>query len=949
MTDSTSDRLQRVDAMFDAALDQPTADQTAFVERVAGGDAALRDEIMELLRAHHRTGSVLDTPAARVATVLFSDEDAITDPVPDRVGPFRVVRTLGQGGMGHVFLGERVDGQFEQRVALKLIRHPMPGIIRRFLEERRILARLEHQGIARLVDGGITSDGLPYFAMEFVDGEPIDRYCATRNLSLDARLALFVSVCDAVAYAHQHLVIHRDLKPANIFVTADGQVKLLDFGIAKLLDGPGGRAIAGETQTGVRVMTPEVAAPEQVRGGAISTATDVYALGILLYLLLTGERPYDLRGKSPAEIERMICDYEPPAPSTRAPAALRRRIRGDLDLIVATALQKNDERRYQSPAALAEDLRRFTRGQAIVARPDTFTYRFGRFISRHGVAVAATILVLLGVTAAAGREMVLRRRAQVEARKAREVENFLVGVFDVADPFAFAESDRGTIRARDLLDRGARRIDSTLVDQPEVQADLRAALGRVYTSLGLLEQATPLLQRALEQRTAVLGAGDTAVATAMDLLGTALARQNKYADAERLLRGALDQRRRTLGNRSAATAESMNHLATLLEDRNQYAPAESLYRESLAIQRSIFGESSLQAAASMNDLALIRSRRGDYAEADSLYRPVLVVYLRHFGERHALTAATMQNMASNYQFSGKLDEAERYYRRSLAAKRAVLGEMHPSVTISLNNFGAFLANNGKLDEAETMVREALRLDRRMFGDRHSYVAESLRNLGTILRNKGDFGPADSAYQAALSINRELFGERHERIANLYGQISQLKYQLGAQAEATRLMRESLAQFSALLGPDHLNSLITQGNLARLLSESGPRDAVEADSLSRAALAKLDSSNAAQRPHYIAAYRTLGASLLAERRPDEAIPVLARALDLTRRQFGEDNWRTALAQLSYGTALVAKQRYDDAAPVLHAAQATLDKHRADQPRLVTQAAAAVASLGTHGTR
>jgi len=949
VTDSTTDRLQRVDAMFDAALDQPTAEQTAFVERVAGGDPALRDEIMQLLRAHHLTGSVLDTPVGRVAAVLFSDDDSLTEAMPERVGPFRVVRTLGQGGMGHVFLGERMDGQFEQRVALKLIRHPMPGIIRRFLEERRILASLEHKGIARLIDGGITSDGLPYFAMEFVDGEPIDRYCATRNLSLDTRLALFESVCDAVAYAHQHLVIHRDLKPANIFVTADGQVKLLDFGIAKLLDGPGGRAIAGETQTGVRVMTPEVAAPEQVRGGAVSTATDVYALGILLYLLLTGERPYDLRGKSPSEVERTICDYQPPDPSTRAPAALRRRIRGDLDLIVATALQKNDERRYQSPAALAEDLRRLHRGQAIVARPDTFTYRLGRFVARHRVAVAAAVLALIGVSAAAGREVVLRRRAQIEAQKAREVENFLIGVFDVADPFAFAENDRGTIRARDLLDRGARRIDSTLVDQPEVQADLRAVLGRVYTNLGLLEQATPLLRRSLDQRTATLGASDTSVATSMDLLGIALARQNKYADAERLLRAALDQRRKLLGNRSEATAESMNHLGTLLEDRNQYPAAESLHRESLAIKRSIFGDGSLEVAAAMNDLALIRSRRGAYAEADSLFRPVLTTYLRRFGERHALTAATMQNMASNYQFSGKLDDAERYYRRSLAAKRAVLGEMHPSVTISLNNFGAFLANNGKLEEGESMVREALRLDRKMFGDRHSYVAESLRNLGTILRNKGDFGPADSAYQAALSINRELFGERHERIANLYGQIGHIRYQLGAQAESIRLFRQSLEQFTAFVGPDHLNTLITQGNLARGLSEAGPREVAEADSLSRATLAKLDSSNAAQRAYYISTYRTLGAALLGEHRVDDALPVLSRALDMTRRMYGDDNWRTAFAQLWYGNALVAKQRYDDAAPVLHAAQATLDKHRADQPHLAMQAAAAVASLGAHGPR
>ena len=942
MSASTNDRFRRVDEVFDAVLDLPTTDQAAYIDRACGDDAALRTEVIQLLRAHRRTGSVLDAPIAQLVPLVFDARDVLGEATPERIGPFRVVRAIGQGGMGQVFLAERADGHFEQRVAVKLIRHPLPGLVRRFLEERRILASLEHPHIARLVDGGITADGLPYFAMELVDGEPIDRYCDSRQLSLDDRLVLFERVCDAVSYAHRHLVIHRDLKPANILVTADGQVKLLDFGIAKLLDAPGGRASLDETRTGIRVMTPDVAAPEQVRGDPISTATDVYALGILLYTLLAGERPYDVRGKSPAEVERIVCDYEPPPPSTRIPAASRRRVRGDLDLIVMTALQKLEARRYPSPAALAADVQRFRQGRAIHARPDSARYRVGRFVARHRAAVAAGGVLAVVVAAGTMRERLLRHRAEVEARKATEVENFLIGVFDVADPYAWSERDRGRISARDLLDRGARRIDSTLAAQPEVQAELRAVLGRVYTNLGLFAEATPLLQQSLTQRVSLLGEQDTSVATSMDLLGRALAQQDRYDEAERLLRTALVRRRRQLGNTNEATAGSIAHLAALLEDRTQFAAAESLHREVLAVNRSLFGDSAVEVAGSLNDLALVLYRKGAYDEAERLYRRALDIDLRRLGERHPLTAAAMQNLAQTLQALGKLDEAEGYYRRSLAAKRATLGDAHPSVTIGLNNFGQFLANDlGRLDEGESMTREALALDRRIFGDRHTYVAEGLRNLGIILRAKGQFARADSAIRAALDIDRPLLGERHEKMANLYGQLSQVRYQMGDSLEAVRLMRESLSRFREVLGEDHPNTLVSMGNLARQLTEAG--GAAEAESLARELLAHVDSGNAGQRSQYLLAQRLLGAAILAQHRADAALPILERALEMTRREYGEESLRTAHAKLSYGSALLVKHRYAEAAPLLHAAQAVIGRHRTDQPRLTIQADAAVAAL------
>jgi eukaryotic-like serine/threonine-protein kinase len=937
---SPIDRFRRVDALFDAALDLPASAQSAFLERACGGDSEMLDNVLRLLQAYNDSGAFLEEPAAEFCAPLLADSPLGAEHDPERIGAFRVVREIGHGGMGDVFLAERADGQFEQRVAVKLIRHGAAALVPRFLEERRILALLEHPGIARLIDGGITEDGLPYFAMEFIEGRPIDRYCVEHGLSVERRLELFADVCDAVSYAHQHLVIHRDLKPSNILVTPQGQVKLLDFGIAKLLHAQD----AGDdiTRTHFRMMTPEFASPEQVRGEAVSTATDVYALGVLLYLLLTGERPYDVRGKTPAEIERIVCDYEPAKPSMRAPEASRRALRGDLDLIVLTALQKSEERRYQSPAALAQDLQRLQQGQPILARPDSTAYSVRKFVGRHRVGVALAAVLVAALAGAASRERILRGRAEVEARKAKEVEEFLVRVFDVADPYAWEQRDGGSVTARELLDRGASRIDSTLVGQPEVQAELRSVLGRVYTNLGLFDQATPLLERSLAQRRSLYGATHASVALDMDLLGHALARQDRYADAEPLLRGALEQRRRLLGSNSAETAESIEHLATLLEQRSDYAAAEPLHREALAIRQRVFGDSALEVADGLNNLGLVLYRRGAHNEAETMYRRALDITLLRLGEDHPSTAKTVQNLAQILEMLGNLEEAEKLYRRSLAAKRRTLGDAHPSVTIGLNNLGGLLARRlGRLDEAETLTREAIALDRRIFGDHHSYVAQGLTNLGVILRMKGDFTESKQLLQQALAITIAVFGPVHDDVAVINNQIAQTLFLMGDGAGATASMRTSLAQLKQVLGPDHVNTLIAMNNLARILTEYG--DPAEAESLLRAALQRFDPENKSHRPHYIVAQNNLGQALLALGRTDDALPILERALELVRGEFGDDNWRTADAQLALGTALVAKQRVADAEPLLLAARATLDKNAAAQPRLATQAAAAVASL------
>ena len=514
MSSSPTNRYHRIDAVFDALLDLPREEQMAYLDRAASDDPELHEEVLRLLQAHRRSEGFLEAPLAKVAGPLLDDAGLVSvGGTPDRIGPWRIVRAIGQGGMGIVLLGERADGQFEQRAAIKVIHYGTPGLVRRFLEERRILALLEHPGIARLIEGGLTPGGLPYFAMELVDGAHIDRYCETRDLSVDGLLELITQVCDAVSYAHRHLIIHRDLKPSNILVTPAGRVKLLDFGIAKLLSGATG---GGLTQTQLPAMTPQFAAPEQVRGGAVSTATDVYALGVLLYLLLTGHYPYDVRGKPLGELTRIICEEEPPKPSTRAPEPRRRWLRGDLDLIVLAALQKEPRRRYQSPAALADDLRRFSEGHPISARPDTLPYRLAKFVRRHRRAVAAgglALAALLTATIITTTQMVEARRQRDEARAQRDravfqeqratassgfLETLLQSVAPAGRPYTTLEL---LGRARELLESDF-RADPRFVARMMIDLSAHyAAIDNVSEQLALLARARDLAARANDAET----------------------------------------------------------------------------------------------------------------------------------------------------------------------------------------------------------------------------------------------------------------------------------------------------------------------------------------------------------------------------------------------------------------------------------------------------------------
>jgi serine/threonine protein kinase len=880
------------------------------------------------------------------------------------LGSYLLERPIGEGGMGSVWLARRNDGRFEGHAAIKFLSLAVAGPVgeARFRREGSALARLSHPNIARLLDAGVTLTGLPYLVLEFIAGKPIDEWCDAHKLSVDARLRLFQQVLAAVAHAHANFIVHRDLKPENILVTDEGIVKLLDFGIAKLLDQEGAPAHP-VTATRGGAFTYKYAAPEQIRGQSITTSTDVYGLGVVLYELLTGRHPSSPHANTPAEFVVAILDSEY-VPLSRAiakgagvadgdavmltndrstsPEKLRRILAGDLENIVATALKKDPAERYPTVAALAEDVQHFLDHEPVRARAESLRYRAGKFVRRNRVPVTLAVLALLGLAGAAVRERQLRERAESEARKAVAVEQYLVGIFGAADPFA-PSADKASIgkasdvTARALLDRGADRIDTSLTQQPEVRAELRGALGRVYANLGVYDKAVRELRRSLADRRSMYGVNNEGVAEAMDQLGEVLVSTDSFAEADTLLRGALATRRRLFGNRNEATAASLEHLAALLYDRDAFKDAEPLFREALEIRRGLYGDGDTSVAASRDHLGQLLQSKGADAEALTEYRQALAIRTLRFGADHPATAETMNDMASAEEHLGRYMDAEQHYRAALAIERRTLGSQHRSVTLGLNNLGQMLFKLGRLDEADSLLREALAINRRMFGENHEAVTANLSNLALIVRERGDFAEAQRLLEQALAVDRKLYGPAHVNVGFDMNEIAVVLRLRGRPDSAIALLRPALGMTRRVEGDDHIATLTISVNLGRALEEAHRYG--EAERLLRVALAKLDTNNADMRLAIVPARIGLGRVLVDTHRAAEATPILQSAVAMSRERQGADHWRTGEAELVLAECLTAKGNVTEAEEPLRSSRAVLTKQRRKHPLLAAEADAA----------
>jgi tetratricopeptide (TPR) repeat protein len=798
-------RFRRVEALFHDARELPPPQRRAFLLSTCD-DPALRAEVLSLLDGEAdpepgpATGALADAAGHAV--------DAAPAPQHGRiVGVWRLLEPLGSGGMGQVFAAERSDGAYRTRAALKMLNPWLRGgaFEERFARERQILSDLRHPAIAALIDGGVADDGTPFLVMELIDGVPITRHADERALGIEARLALFVEVCRAVQYAHQNLVIHRDLKPGNILVDAEGRPKLLDFGIAKLMLAEPAAADSDAPQT--QIWTPEYASPEQVRAQPITTASDVYSLGVILYQLLAGRRPrFDVdRPAQPPTRPSALTDDAPPV-------AFRRRLAGDLDTVVLKALAFEPERRYATAQQLCDDIERFLRHEPVQARPDSLGYRAAKFVRRHrwGVAFASLALVgILGATVAIARlalnlrverdrSTVAQAQAEREARTAQQVADFLARLFDGANPNS-ATGAPPTLR--DVLDRGAQDVQSQLGDSPEVQARLLVLMADAYRQLGEFGRGIEVAERALALRRAAPDTEPAVLATAIDSLGELRRSHGDFAVAEVLHREALALRRAQSPQDPVLVGRSLNNLALTLSESGRGPEAIALYEQSLALRRQVLGEDAAPVLSTLVNIGLLKRASGDVAGAEAAFRTVYDARLKTLGEKHVATANVMTHLGRTLLVRGDASGAEPLLRRALAVRRELLGANSADVSIGLYELAGLLIYQDRLAEAEAALREAAAIDRATFGPDNAESTFVGVRLGTVLQARGQLAQAETMLRESARIVRAALPPDHPRVASTSSALADVLRERGQLVEADALFREALAIQRAKLRPD----------------------------------------------------------------------------------------------------------------------------------------------------
>ena len=865
-----SDTWKRLESVFFGALELPPEDRAAFVATECAGDDDLRREVEAVLAAHDDSGGT---------GALFSDSDRLArgvDPgASGRIGVYEVEGLLGRGGMGDVYRARRADAHYEQQVAIKLVRSGRDSafLVDRFNTERQILARLEHPNIATLLDGGVTDDGQPYLVMQYIDGQPITAYAENRALPLDDRLELFLTVCGAVQFAHANLVVHRDLKPSNILVTDGGEVKLLDFGVAKVLDVEGW---AGAPTSDLLLLTPEHAAPEQFLGEPVTTATDVYALGVLLYELLTGSRPF--QALTPIELPRAVCEQEPKLPSTvvaleKSESDLDQiavqRLRGDLDAIVLKAISKEPERRYATVGDFGKDVRRFINGFPVEARPVTWRYVAARFVRRHraGVSAVAALVLTLAALAVVSIQYAVTTRTQARTiAKERDVavgvSTFLEELFEAPDPFARVTDRRDTLRVGAFLDEGAAKVRADLGAQPAVQARLMTVLAKVYRSLGQTAMARSLLEDALiileDQPDAepvetayaqtsmgmvLLEEGDPVEAEALfrsaesmlvrdsatlgdeltqtvGSLGNSLMHQGRFAEAEETFQRAMALGVTTYGPDAAELASYESGLAAALHRQSKLAEAERHLLNAADIQRSAYGPDHLRVAGAVNNLGTLYLDMAAPEEATEAFEEALRIIGDRLPRAHPRTATTLANLAVAKLRTGDLEEAEALLREVLATRRTLLGPDHPAVAMTMSNLAAVVARLGREEEGFDLNRQALKGYIAALGPEHPNVATGYQNLGVSQYLLDRPQEAAESFAAALAIRRTKLPADHPLTASVLEKLGLCFLDLGRLDEAEPVLRESYEIYTQWQAEEPAQWDHVLGLMVRLLTETG---------------------------------------------------------------------------------------------------------------------------------
>lgn len=803
------EQWERVESLFEEALGRPAAEREAFAARAAADDDAVRAELLALIEAEATAGDFLSTP---VDVDVPGGAPAASLAAGQRLGAWRIVEMLGGGGMGEVYRAERADGAFELAAALKVLRRGLDteAVLRRTMRERRILAQLRHPGVVRLLDAGATEDGRPWLVMDLVEGQPIDAWCEARGASVPQILGLMATVCDVVHEAHRQLVVHRDLKPSNVLVDAEGAVRLLDFGIAGLMESDGTDVAPELTVAGSRPHTPEYAAPEQLAGEATGTPADVFALGGMLFRLLSGRPPRErVRFAAPGRdgtgtptLTAAVRDSTTFA-DERARAKRLKEVAGDLEWIVGQAMRSEPERRYRSAAELADDLRRTLDGRPVVARPESLGYVFGRFLRRNRVSAAFAAAALVALVAGLGMALwqahearLAAERADAERVRAERVRDFIVSVFREQDPFSRSGDEART--PKDLIGQAAARLDDELAGEPALRAELRDDLGQIQSNLGDIDTAARMVEQALEERRRQFGEHSSEFAESQQSLARIRSRQGLRNEAEQLARASLSTYRAlglgdtvdaarsrrqlaiaiaygmgapdealkleveaqrifeaNLGIDSTEAIETLYQRGQMFEQTRQDAEAEPLLREAMRRLERSRGDRSVHLWRPLFVLGVIAKRDGRFGESEALYQRAIALLRQHFGEKHDDLANCLVRLADLYGDMGRWDDADTAYRQAEAALAPGRDDQRQSLL--LNRGQMLLHRPGREADAERDLAEAYALKRKLVGDGNAYTWFTAAEWGRSLASLHRYAEAEKIQRQALERIGALLG------------------------------------------------------------------------------------------------------------------------------------------------------------------------------------------------
>ncbi len=824
---------EKLKAVFQQAIELTPEERGTFLEEHCKDDPELRKEIESLIESHSKSGGLLE-----VTSIQSGEPDSPNDS-PDSfigltIGKYKVEKKIGDGGMAVVYSAVRVDEHFTRHVAIKFIKRGMDTIeiIKRFKIEQQTLAALNHPYIAKIIDGGTTENGLPYFVMELIEGEPIDKYCLNKNLSVIEKLNLFGKVCSAIKYAHQNLVIHRDIKPGNIFVTSDGNPKLLDFGIAKLLNSSEGQT--NLTRTGFRLMTLEYASPEQFKGEQITTSTDIYSLGVVLYELLTGNFPYKFKNTLPYEVERVICTTEPQKPSTAVRnyydrlnedknkhsqnssqhfdyknySKVSRRLSGDIDNIVLKAMQKEPGRRYSSVEQFSEDINRHLKGLPIIARKNSIGYRSKKFYERHRVGVITAFIILLLITVGAVGIMYQskiaaneRDKARIEAVKVEKINSFLQDMLSSADPYEKGKD----VKVVEILDNASKKIDSTLKGQPEIEAEVRSTIGITYQDLGFYNKARIQFEKALKIRESIFGNNNEKTANSLQNMASIIYDEGNYKKAKVLYEKAIKMYRKLSNTNSTSLAESLNEYGMLKVQLGKYDEAIKYLEESYAIYRKE-GNETYNTAALINNIAWVYDYKGALDSAEAMYRKALSISYKLPGNIDLQIAHETNNLASVLHEKGDFKSAIKLYKKSLNIRKKVLGETNPKVALAICNLGEELYYIKDYSGSSEKANKAFQIWKETLPTDHPYFAKIYLLLGRISNEKGEPKKAEGYLQKALRIEyKKLTGHKYY-IAETKCELGKSFFLQGRYSKAKSLLLENFSVLKKELGKKNIQTI-----------------------------------------------------------------------------------------------------------------------------------------------